>query len=304
MQKLIIEVAMNELMEKAENPHVPYGPEEVARDAVPCVEAGASVLHFHARDARTGEQLWTSTETYAAGMRQVFEQGVPRDILFYPTYKGLTEPSLAHVAALSRDQDTRLAMAALDVGAVLLNRYNPRTKQFASPETGKVFTHQQQMWFMELCRRAGVRPYNGCAEPGHIRHILTYLEMGLLDEPVLFKFFTADTAPFGMPTTPRGVQMYAEIIRELAPGLRHQWFIHCYGPSIVPMAAQAILLGGHVRIGLGDYTWSADGQPTNAALVRRVAEMARQAGREVATPREARAMLGLRQWEEWKAAKV
>ncbi len=299
MEKLIIEAALNELQDKADNPNVPYGPREVAQAAAACVEAGAAMLHFHARDAATGEQLWTSHETYAEAMRHIYELGVPRDILFYPTYKGLTEASLAHMVALSRDQDVRLPLAALDVGAVLLNRYDPEAKRFANPETAKAFSHQEMVWFFELCRRQGVRPYNGCAEPGHIRHILTYLDMGLVDEPVLFKFFTSEYAPFGMPTTPRGVQMYADIIAELAPGLRHQWFIHCYGPSILPMATQAIVLGGHVRIGLGDETFRDAGRPTNAELVGRIAQIARAAGREIATPREARAIMALPQYEEW-----
>ena len=68
VRPLVIEAAMNELTDKASNPHVPYGPDEVSVDAAACVEAGAAMLHFHARDAQTGDQLWTSTETYAAAV--------------------------------------------------------------------------------------------------------------------------------------------------------------------------------------------------------------------------------------------
>ncbi len=299
MKPLIIETAMNELMEKADNPHVPYGPEEVARDAAACVEAGASILHFHARDARTGEQLWTSHETYAAAMRQVFEMGVPRDIVFYPTYKGLTEQSLSHVVALAGDADVRLPLAALDVGAVNLNRYDPVAKRFENPESAKAFSHAQMTFWYQTCQRLGLKAYNGCAEPGHVRHTLAYMDMGLEHEPVIFKLFTSEYSPYGMPTTPRGVLMWADIINELAPGLRHEWFIHCYGKAILPMAAQAVLSGGHVRIGLGDETFRDAGQPTNTELVTRVAEMARQAGRAIATPRQARDILGLPQYEAW-----
>ena len=64
MQKMMIEVALNELATREENPNVPYGPDEIARDAIACAKAGASILHFHARDPKTGEQRWTDTQLY------------------------------------------------------------------------------------------------------------------------------------------------------------------------------------------------------------------------------------------------
>jgi uncharacterized protein (DUF849 family) len=89
--------------------------------------------------------------------------------------------------------------------------------------------------------------------------------------------------------------MYTEIVRELAPQLNYEWFVMCYGQAIIPMAAQAILSGGHIRIGLGDETWSdARPRPTNAALVRRIVTMAQAAGREIATPHQAREIMGLK----------
>jgi uncharacterized protein (DUF849 family) len=136
MRPLIIEAALNELMDKASNPHVPYGPEEVAIDAAACVEAGASMLHFHARDAQTGDQLWTSTETYVDAMRRIYGLGVARDVLFYPTYEWLTEEQLTHVVALRQHPDVRLALAALDVGAVLLNEFDAATSTFERADWG------------------------------------------------------------------------------------------------------------------------------------------------------------------------
>ena len=295
MQPLIIEVAMNELMPKEENPHVPYGPEEVAKDAAECVAAGAAVLHFHARDPQTGEQRWTDDRTYADGVRRIHKAGVAKNVIFYPTYKGLTEASLAHVVALAKDPDVRLAMAPLDVGAVLLNKYDKKSKTFANPESGKVFTHAQEIFWYNLVKAHNLRPYSGCAEPGHIRHVLAYMDMGLLEEPVLLKYFCSVDGPYGMPPTPRGVQMYADIVRELAPDLKYEWFVMCYGQAIIPMAAQAVLLGGHVRIGLGDETWAdASPRPTNADLVRRIVQIAKECGRPIATPKQAREIMGLR----------
>ena len=292
MRPLIIEVAMNELMDKSSNPHVPYGPEEVSLDAAACVEAGAAMLHFHARDAQTGDQLWTSTETYVDAMRRIFALGVAREVLFYPTYEWLTEEKLTHVIALKHDPDVRLALAALDVGAVLLNGFDPVARKFERADWGKVFTHEQTVWFLDLCRGHGLRVYSGCAEPGHLRHLLAYRDMGLLDPPLVLKFFTAEHAPYGLPPGAKSVHTYAELLDELMGDTEPVWFVHCYGAAILPMAAEAIALGGHVRIGLGDETFD-DEKPTNAALVARVVEMARAAGRPIASPGEAREMMGL-----------
>jgi uncharacterized protein (DUF849 family) len=295
MRPLIIEAAQNELMEKADNPHVPYGPEEVAADAAACVAAGASMLHFHARDPASGEQLWTSAETYSAALRACFARGVPRDVVFYPTYEWISADKLAHVFALRRDPEVRLRLAAIDVGAVLLNRFDARSRRFERPEWGKVFTHAQTLEFLERCRAAGLRMYSGCSEPGHLRHVAAYRELGLLDAPLVLKFFTAQDSPYGLPPGPRAVQIYAELIGAIFGALPVSWFVHCYGPAILPMAEQAIALGGHVRIGLGDETFAA-AKPTNAELVARVAKMARAAGRALATPAEARELLGLPRW--------
>ena len=297
MDKLIIEVAQNELLPKALNPNVPYGPEEIATDAEACVAAGASLLHFHARDPDTGETEWTNTDRYRETMRLIRERGVSRDVLFYPTYKFLNEVSLAHVAALAADDDVRLAMAAVDVGAVNLNRFNRDTGTFTNPDYSKAYSYERMTFFYELCKANGLRPLNGCAEPGHIRHVLAFKELQLVDEPVLFKFFTSEYAPFGMPPTPHGLQLYPEIIAELAPDLRYVWFVQCYGPAILPMAAQAVVAGGHVRIGIGDEPFTNDGLPTNADLIERVVAMAKSVGREIATPREARDIMGLPQYE-------
>ena len=67
-----------------------------------------------------------------------------------------------------------------------------------------------------------------------------------------------------------------------------------FGGNLFALAATIISLGGHISIGLGDYTYTELGQPTNAEIVARIAEIARELGREVASPQEAEAILGMR----------
>ena len=72
-----------------------------------------------------------------------------------------------------------------------------------------------------------------------------------------------------------------------------QWSVMCVGGNLLPIAAAAIERGGHISIGLGDYAYPELELPTNARLVARIAQIAREMGREIATPAEARQMLGL-----------
>lgn len=298
-KKLVIEATLHELVPKSTNPHVPYGPEEVAPDAAACVRAGLSFLHFHARDSKTGEQLWTDPAPYKKAILLMRQQGVPAALPWYPTYKGVNEESFRHVATLAADPEIRLEMAAIDVGTDNLNDYNPKTKQFVNPDSVKTLSHSGIKYFFDLCRQLHQRPYLGIYEPGQLRHIGTYLDMGWLEPPIVMKFFFSDYAPFGLPPTPRCVGMYAEMVETVLPGIPVEWFVMCYGHSIWELAPAAIDAGGHVRVGLGQYhPWNwpdpTGETPTNAEQVARVAALAKSKGRELATPADTRQLFGLR----------
>src|SRR5437870_3067704 len=103
MQKLIIEAAINEQASKRDNPNVPYSPEECARDALACADAGAAIIHFHARDAQTGEMQHPGTALYAEAMRLI--RGERPNLMVYPTYgySPTPEARFSHVKALAED---------------------------------------------------------------------------------------------------------------------------------------------------------------------------------------------------------
>ena len=77
--------------------------------------------------------------------------------------------------------------------------------------------------------------------------------MGLLEPPLVLKFFIAEHAPYGLPPGAKSVHTYAGLLDELMGDTERVWFVHCYGATILPMAAEAIALGGRVRIGLGEH---------------------------------------------------
>ena len=88
----------------------------------------------------------------------------------------------------------------------------------------------------------------------------------------------------GHPATLKGLQAHLDF---LPPGKRVEWTAMTYGGNLFGLAAAIISQGGHISIGLGDYPYNELGMPTNADLIRRIVAIARECGREIATPAEA-----------------
>jgi len=274
------------------NPNVPYSPEEIARDAVACREAGAAVLHFHAR--RPDGTPDHSAGSYDETVRRIRDAS---DILVHPTLGYVTldappEARLAHILEMAKDPRGAPHFAPMDMGSVNVDRYNAQARRFETTElvyrnsTGTL-TH-----FAENIRAAGLKPYLVSWTVGFTRYIGAFMDMGLLDEPGYVCFcLTDNTFLGGHPGTIRGLQAHLDFLPE---GRRIEWTVVNFGGNLLALAAAVIAQGGHISIGLGDYTYHELGQPTNAAIIRRVAEIARELGREVATPEEARSILGMR----------
>ena len=238
---LIVEVALHELVAKASNPHVPYGPDEVADDAVACVDAGATFLHFHARDAVTGEQRWHDDAVYAQTVAAIRERGVAADVPWYPTYPGVRpgvaiHDSMPHLAALAA-APIGLELAAIDLGSGNLSAYDPVHKAFLNPDGVKQQPHSLFGEFAGFCRAHGLRPYLGVYEPGHLRHIAAYLDLGWIEPPLAIKCFFSEHHPYGLPPVPRSVEMTAELIDTVLAGVERTWFVQCYGRGIFDLAA-------------------------------------------------------------------
>src|SRR6056297_2857253 len=101
MEPLIIECSLNEQVTKAQNPYVPIARDELVADALAATAAGASILHFHARDEQTGDLLHPGTGFYRDVMREI--RRADPDVLLYPTYGASPTPEerFSHLAALA-----------------------------------------------------------------------------------------------------------------------------------------------------------------------------------------------------------
>ncbi|MBP7892523.1 MAG: 3-keto-5-aminohexanoate cleavage protein, partial [Firmicutes bacterium] len=137
-------------------------------------------------------------------------------------------------------------------------------------------------------KREGVKPEIECFDAGHIANALRLVKKGLVDEPLYFDFVMG--VPGGIPGR---VPDLMHCVASLPAGAR--WQVAGIGRAELQLAAVAIVLGGNVRVGFEDNIYYSRGvlAESNAQLVARVARISRELGREVATPEEARELIGL-----------
>lgn len=275
MDPLIIEVALNELASKAANPRVPYSVDEVVADAIACAiacaKAGAAIVHFHARDAQSGEQRWHDAAYYREAFARIRAEC---DALLYPTQPGSGADKCPHVLELARE--------GLEHATVDIFEKHPASLE-ADPNVA----------VMKELNERGVVFSIGVRDVGHMRRIAQYRQAGLLRGDLHLKIFFNEN-PVGPVPDARGILAYLD---QLAPEVRCRWFTTLYkgrpdGATFRRLSLLAAAMGGHIRTGLGDNpVLDGAGTRTNVDMVRMAVELAQSAGRRVASAAETRATL-------------
>ena len=290
MNKLIIDVRINEYATRDENPHVPWTPTEIGRDARACQDAGASSIHFHPRSADGGPAH--GLEDYAQAMRAIRSCC---DLLVNPTLgqitRGGTLERIGNIEACSGDPLLTPDIVGLDPGSTNIDVFDPLNRRFLTDDKVYVNAHATLIAFLERFRALGIRPNFACWGIPFVRSAVALMEMGLVDEPGHVLFVHGGPGQLGAhPATPEGLRAYTDHL----PRDRHiEWTVCCKGGNLFALAMTAIATGGHVSIGIGDYAYPELGYPTNAELVAEIVRMARLVGRAVATPAEARQILAI-----------
>ncbi|MDX2156659.1 MAG: 3-keto-5-aminohexanoate cleavage protein [Hyphomicrobiaceae bacterium] len=290
MKKLIIEVRVNEYAMRDGNPHVPWSAEEIGRDAAAIREAGASIIHFHARGADGAPAH--ATADYAAAIRAIRRAS---DLIVHPTLGQITvagrDERIEHIVELARDPALKPEIAAIDTGSANIDRYDTRTRTFQTSNKVYVNSHETLVRFCTRFAEIGVRPVISAWNGPFLRTGQALIEMGLISEPAYALLVHCEGGLLGgHPATSSGLQSF---LSHLPRNRRIEWTVCAKFGNLFPVAMQAIAEGGHVAIGIGDYDYPELGRPTNADLVREIVRMARLVGREAATPAEARQMLAL-----------
>ena len=295
MQKLIIEVAINENLTSDDHPNVPITPDEVAQEAYDCWNAGASIVHIHARDPETGAHVPEDAEIYAQTMEKIRAKC---DIIAYPTqaYTRDVDAVNPHIRALAEDPRAHLETAFMFVGSGGWG--TTRTGAMGRSVAGDTLTDsgdpRDPIAFLNFCKETGLKPKFVVYEPGSLRHLLACRDAGLVEDPIACHLRLHDRSTFGPTPDARGLFSFLDVV---PPDVPFEWFVHPL--DLVDqrlhfqLNAIAVAAGGHARTGIGDQLLCFGEPETNTQMVERVVEMARLTGRDVASPTEARAMLGM-----------
>lgn len=270
MEKLIITAAIcGAEVTKEQNPNVPYTVEEIGREAEAAYKAGASIIHLHVReDDGTPTQ---DKERFRVCIEEI-KKRCP-DVIIQPSTGGAVGMTDAE-----RLQPVELLpeMATLDCG----------TLNFGGDEIF-VNTENTIKNFGKTMIEKGVKPEIEVFDKGMVDLAVRYAKQGYILEPMHFDFVL-------------GVQMNATVrdltfISSSIPA-GSTWTVAGVGRHQIPMATAAIIMGGHARVGFEDNVYLSKGvlAKSNGELVEKVVRIAKELGREVATPDEAREILGLK----------
>ena len=277
--KVIITAAVTGAWPKKENnPNVPMTPQEIADDVYACWKAGAAVAHLHMRDDEGNGTM--DTAKFEETVNLIHTKYPDCDIILNLTTSGDIhaddEIRVAHVKKLKPE------MASYDCGS--MNWLNSGLF-INSPK----FLTDCGLLFQEL----GVKPEIEAFDPGMIGNAAYYIKKGVLKTPVHFQFCMG--CANGIPGSMKNLIFMKETADELVGKGNYTWSCFGVGHSAMEMLYGAVALGGNIRVGMEDNVMYAKGQlaESNVQFVERAARVIKEYGKEVATPAEARQILGL-----------
>jgi 3-keto-5-aminohexanoate cleavage enzyme len=256
---------------KDQNPALPVTEDEIAQSALECWRAGAAIVHLHVRDD-TGK-VTCEPARYAKA----------RDLIIAAGSDVIINLSTGGGAGQTSDEE-RMApvglkpeIASFDCGSLNFGH--------------RVFVNSPQFLdeLADRMNRNGVLPEIECFEPGHVQNALRLIEDGKLKPPYWFQFVLGVRGG-----SPGDVRQLVHLVDMIPFG--SQWSVCGIGHAQLQLGVIAMAMGGHVRTGLEDNLYYHKGElaTSNAQLVERIVRIAGELGRPVATPAEARAMLGLK----------
>lgn len=279
--KVVITAALTGVLAKRQQcPAIPYTAREIAEEARRSLDAGASIIHIHARQ-ENGDPAF-DVESYRR-IDEAVSELCPEAILNYST------------GAVGVDRQTRIApiqalkpaMAALNMGSMNYAIYSSKKKAFYQDH---IFANPfgDIQFYLEAMREAGTLPEMECFDCGHIQNAQPLAEMGLLPQRQCFSLVMGVLG--GIPAHPRHLLHQVDSLPKEA-----HWQCITIGEAQWRLLPVAIALGGHIRVGLEDnfYLPSGEMAGSNGQLVESAARLVAQMGGSPASPGETRQLLGL-----------
>lgn len=271
MDKIIITAAIcGAEVNREQTPHVPINAEELGNEASRCLDAGAAIIHLHVRkeDSAPTQKLKYFKRAFTA---------IKESCQVLP----IIQPSTGGAAGMKfkeRAEPIQMIpeMATLDCGSINFGN--------------EIFINDLPMMrdFAKMMHTENILPELECFEPGHIHNSLLLCDEGLLTGHLHYNLV------LGVPGALNGSARSLFMMSDTVPG-DATWTVSGIGRHELPLSFVALGMGGHVRVGLEDNIFYKKGELAkgSAQLVERISRIARELGREPATPDEARKILGI-----------
>jgi uncharacterized protein (DUF849 family) len=282
------------------SPHLPITPQEIARESIAAAEAGASIIHLHARDPETGKPD-PRPETFMQFL-PIIKQSSDA-VVNVSTGGGLGMTIDERLAAAMR---AKPEMASLNMGSMnfgifpLLDKFSDwkhdwepafleMTKDFIFPNTFKSIEYVLR----ELGETHGTRFEFECYDLGHLYNLAYFVDAGLVKPPFFIQMIFGILG--GVGADPDNL-MHMHTIAQRLFGDAYEWSVLAAGRHQMPFATQAAILGGNLRVGLEDSLYIAKGElaKSNADQVAKIRRIVEDLSLTVASPAEARERLALK----------
>jgi uncharacterized protein (DUF849 family) len=281
------------------SPHLPVTAEEIADAAVGAAEAGAAIVHLHARDPSDGRPD-QSPERFEPFLKVIKQRS---DCVINITTGGaatMTIEDRVRPAATFKPEVASLNMGTMNFGLYpMLERYRSFAhaweKDYLEGSRGRIFrnTFADIEYILSTCAENGTRFEIECYDIGHLYVLSHFADRGIVKPP----FFVQSVFGIlgGIGPHPEDV-MHMKRTADRLFGDQYRWSVLGSGRNQMTIAAQAAAMGGNVRVGLEDSLWIGRGvlAKSNAEQVTKVRQIIEGLGLDVATPREARDILQLK----------
>ena len=284
MENLIITAAVTggEYVSRKDTPYVPKTVDEVVKEVVKSVEAGASIVHLHAKDPETGEAYSGDPNPVLRKYIEAIRDKI--DVVINVTTGGGRVGNPIEVWDRLVKEKCLLGEEMMSLNMGTINRW-------ADHPTGDVFLNTVPMierWCGYM-REAGVKPEHEVYDTGMINTCMKIAEKKIVAEPLHIQFVMVGRTGF-LPTMKSLVYSLDQIPSTWT------WSVCALGRHEIPMCTAAMIQGGHVRVGFEDNVFIRKGElaKSNADLVKKMANIAKELERPIADPSETRKILGLK----------
>jgi uncharacterized protein (DUF849 family) len=281
------------------SPHLPVTPDEIVADAVRAAEAGAAILHLHARDPETGKPDQTP-EAFARFLPRIKQQTNAAINITTGGSPYMRVEERVKPAEVFKPEVASLNMGSINFGLYpMLDRYKEFRfdweRQHLEATRDLVFRNSFKdiEYILETCYGNGTRFEFECYDIAHLYNLKHFLDRGLVKPPLFVQSVFGILG--GIGTHPEDV-MHMKRTADRLFGDSYRWSVLGAGASQMRIAAMAAAMGANVRVGLEDSLWAGPGKlaRSNAEQVAKVRQILEGLGLEIATPDEAREILELK----------